>query len=87
MFDVQEMTLVIDSYSNLSFILKDDIQEMAQIIDSYSFFSYLFCLYLCFQDGVNFCCSVCYIIYPYYFWRIYILTANEKSKLDAFYLN
>lgn len=66
MFNVQEMTLVIDSYSNLSFILKDvfDIQEMAQIIDSYSFFSYyLFRLYLCFQNGVNFCTFVLRLLY------------------------
>lgn len=48
-FDVQEMTLVINSYSNLSFVLKDifDIQKMAQIIDSYSFSLIIYFVYIC----------------------------------------
>lgn len=48
-FGVQEMALVINSYSNLSCILKDvfGIQKMAQMIDSYSIsplIIYLLCL-------------------------------------------
>lgn len=63
------MALVINSYSNLSCILKDvfGIQKMAQMIDSYSIFLLLlFTLFIFvfhFQDGADFLTFVLYSLY------------------------
>lgn len=63
------MALIINSYSNLSCMLKDvfGIQKMAQMIDSYSiFFLLLFTLFIFvfhFQDGVDFHTFVLYLLY------------------------
>lgn len=76
---VQEMALVINSYSNLSCILKDviGIQKMAQMIanDSYSIFLLLlFTLFIFvfhFQDGADF---LTFVLYSLYYLSILFLT-------------